>query len=135
MFLVHASQFSDVLLVDFVYLGRSWLLVRRVGSVAYLPANNCKVLHVRRQKNEAFEVPEEDSGQFEAIEVESEVDEVIKGPKCLVFLEVKQGINGVIIFHSVLDETLPILDENPQFLGVGQGGFLETAGDEDDIGA
>lgn len=52
-----------------------------------------------------------------------------------MFLEVEQGVNGVIIFHRVLDEALPVLDVDPQFLGVGEGGFLETTGDEDDIGA
>lgn len=135
MLFVHSGQFSDVLLVDFVYLVSSWLLVRGIGSVAYLAANNCKVLHVWRQENEASPVPEEDGGQFEAIEEEPEVDEVVEGPKGLMLLEVEQGVDGVIIFHGVLDEAFPVLDEYPQFLGVGQRGLLKAARNEDDIAA
>ena len=52
-----------------------------------------------------------------------------------MFLQVKQRVNGVVIFHRILEEALPVLDVDPQFLWVGQGGLLKPTRNEDDVGA
>lgn len=58
---------------------------------------------------------------------------MVEGPKGLVFLQVEQRVNGVVILHCILDEALPVLDVDPQFLWISQSRFLESTGNEDDV--